>query len=98
MKKRTLAIKFDREKFHVKEVNDIMNLIYNQIDDSIQIIPMFDGMKIYNTNIFESENDFAGGIYFHKFTDMETTNRIIDKMIKAPQGCKDFDEWQQKLP
>lgn len=60
MEKRTLAIKFDREKFGVKEVADIMNLIYNQIDDTIQIIPIFDGMTI-------------GTI---KFIDMESMNKI----------------------
>lgn len=98
MTKRTIAIKFDREKFHVKEVSDIMNLIHKQIDDTIQIIPMFDGMKIYNTNIFESKDDTAGGIYFYEFTDMERMNQIIKAMIKAPSNCEDFDEWQEKLP
>lgn len=98
MKKRTLAIKFDREKFHVKEINDIMNCIYNQIDNTIQIIPMFDGMKIYNTNIFESKDNIADGIYFYEFTDMERMNQIIEAMIKAPSNCEDFDEWQKKLP
>ena len=98
MTKRTIAIKFDRKKFHVKEINDIMNIIYNQIDDTIQIIPMFDGMKIYNTNILESRNNIVGGIYFYEFTDMERMNQIIEEMIKAPSNCEDFDEWQQKLP
>lgn len=98
MTKRTIAIKFDREKFHVKEINDIMNCIYNQIDNTIQIIPMFDGMKIYNTNILESEDNNAGGIYFYEFTDMERMNQIIEAMIKAPLNCEDFDEWQEKLP
>lgn len=98
MKKRTLAIKFDREKFHVKEINDIMNCIYNQIDNTIQIIPMFDGMKIYNTNILESKDNIADGIYFYEFTDMERMKQIIEAMIKAPLNCEDFDEWQEKLP
>lgn len=98
MTKRTIAIKFDREKFHVKEIGDIMNLIHKQIDDTIQIIPMFDGMKIYNTNILESNVCFAGGIYFCEFTDMERMNQIIEAIIKAPSGCEDFDEWQEKLP
>lgn len=98
MTKRTIAIKFDREKFHVKEINDIMNVIYNQIDDTIQIIPMFDGMKIYDVNILESKNDTASSIYFYEFTDMERMNQIIKEMIKAPSNCEDFDEWQEKLP
>lgn len=98
MKKRTLAIKFDREKFRVKEISDMMNLIHKQIDDTIQIIPMFDGMKIYNLNIFESKDNTAGGIYFYEFTDMERINQIIEEMIKAPLNCEDFDEWQEKLP
>ena len=98
MIKRTIAIKFDREKFHAKEVSDIMNLIHKQIDDTIQIIPMFDGMKIYNLNIFESKDGTVGGIYFYEFTDMERMNQIIEAMIKAPSNCEDFDEWQEKLP
>ncbi len=98
MKKCTLAIKFDREKFRVKEINNMMNLIHKQIDDTIQIIPMFDGMKIYNLNIFESKDDTMGGIYFYEFTDMERMNQIIEEMIKAPSNCEDFDEWQEKLP
>ena len=93
-----MAIKFDREKFRVKEINNMMNLIHKQIDDTIQIIPMFDGMKIYNTNILKSNVIFAGGIYFCEFTDMERINQIIEAMIKAPSGCEDFDEWQEKLP
>lgn len=97
MKKRTLAIKFDREKFHVKEINDIMNVIHKQIDDTIQIIPMFDGMKIYDVSVFEF--DSGGAISFIEFTDMESMNKIIDAMIKIPlSNCEDFDEWQEKLP
>ena len=97
MEKRTLAIKFDREKFHVKEINDIMNLIHKQIDDTIQIIPMFDGMKIYDVSVFKF--DSGGAINFIEFTDMESMNKIIDDMIKIPlSSCEDFDEWQEKLP
>lgn len=97
MTKRTIAIKFDREKFHVKEINDMMNCIYNQIDDTIQIIPMFDGMKIYDVNVFEHGS--GGAISFIEFTDMETMNKTIDKMVKIPlSNCEGFDEWQQKLP
>lgn len=75
MTKRTIAIKFDREKFRV-----------------------FDGMKIYDVNIFERKDNIADGIYFCEFTDMERMNQIIEEMIKAPSGCEDFDEWQKKLP
>lgn len=97
MTKRTIAIKFDREKFHVKEAYNIMKVIYSQIDDTIQIIPMFDGMKIYDVNVFE--HDSGGTIGFIEFTDTETMNKIIDKMVKIPlSSCEDFDEWQQKLP
>lgn len=97
MIKHTIAIKFDREKFHVKEVNDIMNLIYKKIDDTIQIIPMFDGMKIYDVNVFKSGS--TGTINFIEFIDMESINKIIDDMIKIPlSSCEDFDEWQKKLP
>lgn len=97
MTKHTIAIKFDREKFHVKEINDMMNCIYNQIDDTIQIIPMFDGMKIYDVNVFKHGS--GGTINFVEFTDMESMNKIIDAMIKVPlSSCEDFDEWQQKLP
>lgn len=93
MTKRTIAIKFDKKKFHVKEINDMMNCIYNQIDDTIQIIPMFDGMRIYDVNVFNET------ISFIEFTDIETMNKIIDTMIKIPlSNCEDFDEWQKKLP
>ena len=97
MAKRTIAIKFDREKFCVKEVSDIMNLIHKQIDDTIQIIPMFDGMTIYDVSVFEFNS--SGTINFIEFKDMESMNKIIDAMIKIPlSSCEDFDEWQEKLP
>lgn len=95
--KRTIAIKFDREKFHVKEINDIMNVIHKQIDDTIQIIPMFDGMTIYDVSVFEFNS--GGTINLIEFKDMESMNKIIDAMIKIPlSSCEDFDEWQEKLP
>lgn len=98
MTKRTIAIKFDREKFCVKEIANIMNMIYRQIDDTIQIIPMFDGMEIYDVNIFESKDNLFGGMYFYEFIEMKHMNQIIEEMIKAPLNCEDFDEWQEKLP
>lgn len=97
MAKRTIAIKFDREKFRAKEINDIMNVIHKQIDDTIQIIPMFDGMKIYDVSVFEFNS--GGTINFIEFKNMESMNKIIDAMIKIPlSSCEDFDEWQEKLP
>ena len=75
----------------------MMNCIHNQIDDTIQIIPMFDGMKIYDVNVFEHGS--GGTINFVEFTDMESMNKIIDAMIKVPlSSCEDFDEWQARLP
>ena len=97
MTKRTIAIKFDREKFSIKEVSDIMNFIHKQIDDTIQIIPMFDGMTIYDVSVFEFNS--GGTINLIEFKDMESMNKIIDAMIKIPlSSCEDFDEWQEKLP